>query len=78
MRVIPIIPGIFDYDLMLSLERALCGAGYRVDETLHYFAYDWRLRIIDLGVALARARCGGWRNARAARSTCWGCRTAGR
>jgi hypothetical protein len=53
VRVIPIIPGIYDYDLMLSLERALCGAGYRVDETLHYFAYDWRLRIVDLGVALA-------------------------
>jgi hypothetical protein len=53
VRVIPIIPGIFDYDLMRSLERALCGAGYRVDETLHYFAYDWRLRIVDLGVALA-------------------------
>jgi hypothetical protein len=53
VRVIPICPGIYDYDLMLSLERALCGAGYRVDETLHYFAYDWRLRIIDLGAALA-------------------------
>ena len=53
VRVIPIIPGIFDYDLMLSLERAICGAGYCVDETLHYFAYDWRLRIIDLGVQLA-------------------------
>lgn len=53
VRVIPIVPGIYDYDLMLSLERALCGAGYRVDETLHYFAYDWRLRIVDLGVALA-------------------------
>ena len=49
VRVIPIVPGLYDYDLMLSLERALCGAGYRVDETLHYFAYDWRLRIVDLG-----------------------------
>jgi hypothetical protein len=53
VRVIPIVPGLYDYDLMLSLERALCGAGYRVDETLHYFAYDWRLRIVDLGAALA-------------------------
>jgi hypothetical protein len=53
VRVIPIIPRIFDYDLMRSLERALVGAGYRLDETLHYFAYDWRLRILDLGVALA-------------------------
>jgi hypothetical protein len=53
VRVIAIVPGLYNYDLMLSLERALCGAGYRVDETLHYFAYDWRLRIVDLGVALA-------------------------
>ncbi len=53
VRVIPIVPGLYNYDLMLSLERALCGAGYRVDETLHYFAYDWRLRIVDLGAALA-------------------------
>ncbi len=65
VRVIPIIPGLFDYDLMRSLERALCGAGYRVDETLNYFAYDWRLRILDLGAALAAevrrlaARAGG-------------------
>jgi len=53
VRVIPIIPGIFDYDLMRSLERSLVDAGYRLDETLHYFAYDWRLRIVDLGVTLA-------------------------
>jgi hypothetical protein len=53
VRVIPVIPKIFDYDLMRSLERALCGAGYRLDETLHFFAYDWRLRIIDLGATLA-------------------------
>ena len=53
VRVIPVIPGIFDYDLMRSLERALCGCGLRIGETLHYFAYDWRLRIIDLGVTLA-------------------------
>src|SRR5439155_5654886 len=53
VRVIPIIPKVFDYDLMRSFERSLIGAGYRLDETLHYFAYDWRLRIIDLGVALA-------------------------
>jgi hypothetical protein len=65
VRIIPIIPRIYDYDLMLSLERALCGGGYRVDETLHYFAYDWRLRIVDLGAALAAevrrlaARAGG-------------------
>jgi hypothetical protein len=53
VRVIPVIPKIFDYDLMLSLERALVGAGHVIGQTLHYFAYDWRLRIVDLGVALA-------------------------
>jgi hypothetical protein len=53
VRVIPIIPGIIDYDLMRSLERSLCGAGYRTDDTLHFFAYDWRLRIVDLGAVLA-------------------------
>jgi len=53
VRVIPIIPGLYDYDLMRSLERALVDAGYRLDETLHWFAYDWRLAIIELGAALA-------------------------
>lgn len=53
VRVIPIIPGIYDYDLMRSLERALVGGGYRVDQTLHWFTYDWRLAIIELGAALA-------------------------
>jgi len=53
VRVIPIIPHVYDYDLMRSLERALVGAGYRLDETLHWFAYDWRLAIVDLGAALA-------------------------
>ena len=53
VRVIPIIPGLYDYDLMQSLERALVDAGYRLDETLHWFAYDWRLALIDLGAALA-------------------------
>jgi hypothetical protein len=53
VRVIPIIPRVYDYDLMQSLERALVGGGYRLDETLHWFAYDWRLAIVELGVALA-------------------------
>jgi hypothetical protein len=53
VRVIPIIPRIYDYDLMRSLERAICGAGYCVDETLFYFAYDWRLSIRELGAELA-------------------------
>lgn len=54
LRVIPIIPPLYSYDLILSLDRALIAGGYRPDETLHFFAYDWRLRIIDLGAELAR------------------------
>ena len=30
-----------------------CGAGYRLGETLHYFAYDWRLPVVELGAQLA-------------------------
>lgn len=52
MRGIPVIPG-YAYDLLGALERALQGAGYRTDETLHFFAYDWRQRVLDLGAQLA-------------------------
>jgi hypothetical protein len=52
LRYIPLLFGI-KYDLLASLERALCGAGYRVGETLHYFAYDWRMPVVGHGVALA-------------------------
>jgi hypothetical protein len=63
LRYIPLLFGL-KYDLLGALERALLGAGYRPGETLHYFAYDWRLPVVDLGVALAAevrrvaARCG--------------------
>ena len=52
LRALPLLFG-FSYDLVGALERALCGAGYRLGETLHYFAYDWRLPVVDLGGKLA-------------------------
>jgi hypothetical protein len=52
LRHIPLLFGL-RYDLLGALESALCGAGYRLGETLHYFGYDWRLPVVDLGVALA-------------------------
>ena len=30
-----------------------CAGGYRHGETLHYFAYDWRRPVVELGVTLA-------------------------
>ena len=51
-RALPLLFG-FSYDLVGALERALVGAGYRLGETLHYFAYDWRLPVVELGVELA-------------------------
>jgi hypothetical protein len=53
MRTIPIVAGLA-YDLLGALERSLGSAGYHADETLAFFAYDWRLRVVDLGVTLAR------------------------
>jgi hypothetical protein len=52
LRGIPLLFGM-KYDLVGALERALLDAGYRAGETLHYFAYDWRLPVVDLGVRLA-------------------------
>jgi len=52
LRGIP-LPFGFVYDLLGALEKVLVGAGYRLGETLHYFSYDWRLRVLDLGAALA-------------------------
>ena len=53
MRKIPIVGGLA-YDLLGALERALGTAGYHADKTLAFFAYDWRLRVVDLGATLAR------------------------
>ncbi|HVV53070.1 MAG TPA: hypothetical protein VHO06_25660 [Polyangia bacterium] len=52
LRRIPLLFGL-TYDLVASLERALLDTGYRLGETLHYFGYDWRLPVIDLGAQLA-------------------------
>jgi hypothetical protein len=52
LRGIPLVLGAA-YDLLGALERALQRAGYRTGETLHFFAYDWRRRVLDCGAALA-------------------------
>jgi hypothetical protein len=64
LRGIPLPFGLV-YDLIGALEQALIGAGYRPGETLHFFAYDWRRRVLDLGASLATeirrvaTACGG-------------------
>jgi len=52
LRGLPLLFGL-TYDLVGALERALLAAGYRSGDTLSFFAYDWRLRVLDLGVQLA-------------------------
>jgi hypothetical protein len=52
LRGLPLLFG-FKYDLVGALEKALCDGGYRPGETLHFFAYDWRRRVVELGVTLA-------------------------
>ncbi len=52
LRGIPLVFGL-TYDLIGALEQALTEGGYRTGQTLHFFAYDWRRRVLDLGVTLA-------------------------
>lgn len=52
MNGIPLMFGL-RYDIIGSLVGRLIAHGYRRDETLHLHAYDWRLRVLDLGAALA-------------------------
>jgi len=52
LRGIPIVAGL-RYDLVGALEKALQAGGYRTGETLHFFAYDFRQRVLDLAPALA-------------------------
>jgi hypothetical protein len=52
MRGIPLLPGL-RYDIIGKLLGRLAQAGYRAGESLHLWAYDWRRRVIDLGVSLA-------------------------
>ena len=53
LRGIPLVAGR-KYDLLGALEQHLQHAGYRTDATLHFFAYDWRRRVVDAGALLAR------------------------
>jgi hypothetical protein len=52
LRGIPLVLGL-KYDLVGGLERALADAGYVTGDSLHFFAYDWRLRVLDIGARLA-------------------------
>ena len=52
LRRFRVLPGL-DYDIVGALIGALERAGYRSEETLHLYAYDWRLRTVELGAALA-------------------------
>jgi Lecithin:cholesterol acyltransferase len=52
LRGISVLPGL-DYDIIGSLLRELGRAGYRADQDLYLHAYDWRLRALELGAALA-------------------------
>jgi len=54
MNEIPLLAGL-RYDILGALQRALGAAGYRLGETLHFFAYDWRLRSVDLAATLIAA-----------------------
>jgi hypothetical protein len=51
MSAIPLLAGL-RYDILGALQKALETAGYRLGETLHFFAYDWRLRSVDLAASL--------------------------
>jgi hypothetical protein len=52
MSGIRLLPGLA-YDIIGALLKTLGRAGYRHGHTLHPYAYDWRLRAVDLGAALA-------------------------
>jgi hypothetical protein len=52
IRHFRVLPGV-NYDILGALITALERAGYRSEETLQLYAYDWRLRVVDVGAALA-------------------------
>jgi hypothetical protein len=54
VRGFPVIPRLYTYDLLGALEKALVRAGYQLGTTLHFFGYDWRQRVLDVGVQLAQ------------------------
>jgi hypothetical protein len=41
------------YDIIGALQRGLTRAGYRRDETMFLYGYDWRQRVVDDGAPLA-------------------------
>ncbi len=51
MSAIPLFAGL-RYDILGSLQQALGRAGYVPGKNLHMFAYDWRLRAVDVATAL--------------------------
>ena len=51
MSAIPLLAGL-RYDILGALQQALGRAGYVPGKNLHLFAYDWRLRAVDVGNAL--------------------------
>jgi hypothetical protein len=51
MTGIPLIGGL-RYDILGQLQGALERAGYQRDRSLHFFAYDWRLRSVEVAPLL--------------------------
>ena len=51
MSAIPLLAGL-RYDILGSLQGALGKAGYRLGKNLHFFAYDWRRRTVEVANAL--------------------------
>jgi hypothetical protein len=51
MNGIPLLAGL-RYDIIGALQQALGKAGYQPGKSLHLFAYDWRLRAVDLAASL--------------------------
>jgi hypothetical protein len=51
MAGIPLLAGL-RYDILGALMQALGHAGYVPGKNLHLFAYDWRLRAVDVATAL--------------------------
>jgi Lecithin:cholesterol acyltransferase len=51
MSAIPLLAGL-RYDILGALQQALGRGGYTPGKNLHLFAYDWRLRSVDLATSL--------------------------
>ena len=51
MAAIPLLAGL-RYDILGALQQALGRGGYVAGKNLHLFAYDWRLRAVDIAATL--------------------------